>query len=89
MSSSLHALYDLSYDIDLFVYIYLISLYNYLYIYLSNMFINQIEDWCFLRKGRKIEKVREAGIRRDGHLLFEVEMYLQKGCIMVSGVGSS
>ena len=30
-----------------------------------------------------------AGIRRDGHLLFEVEMYLQKGCIMVSGVGSS
>ena len=29
------------------------------------------------------------GIRRDGHLLFEVEMYLQKGCIMVSGVGSS
>ena len=30
-----------------------------------------------------------SGIRRDGHLLFEVEMYLQKGCIMVSGVGSS
>ena len=30
-----------------------------------------------------------AGIRRDRHLLFEVEMYLQKGCIMVSGVGSS
>ena len=30
-----------------------------------------------------------TGIRRDGHLLFEVEMYLQKGCIMVSGVGSS
>ena len=30
-----------------------------------------------------------AGIRRDGHLLFEVEMYLQKSCIMVSGVGSS
>ena len=29
------------------------------------------------------------GIRRDRHLLFEVEMYLQKGCIMVSGVGSS
>ena len=29
------------------------------------------------------------GIRRDGHLQFEVEMYLQKGCIMVSGVGSS
>ena len=27
--------------------------------------------------------------KRDGHLLFEVEMYLQKGCIMVSGVGSS
>ena len=26
---------------------------------------------------------------RDGHLLFEVEMYLQKGCIMVSGVESS
>ena len=33
--------------------------------------------------------VRKPGIRRDGHLLFEVEMYLQKGCIMVSGVGSS
>ena len=32
---------------------------------------------------------RRPGIRRDGHLLFEVEMYLQKGCIMVSGVGSS
>ena len=31
----------------------------------------------------------KSGIRRDGHLLFEVEMYLQKGCIMVSGVGSS
>ena len=30
-----------------------------------------------------------SGIRRDRHLLFEVEMYLQKGCIMVSGVGSS
>ena len=30
-----------------------------------------------------------TGIRRDGHLLFEVKMYLQKGCIMVSGVGSS
>ena len=30
-----------------------------------------------------------AGIRRDGHLLFEVEMYFQKGCIMLSGVGSS
>ena len=29
------------------------------------------------------------GIRRDRHLLYEVEMYLQKGCIMVSGVGSS
>ena len=29
------------------------------------------------------------GIRRDGHLLFEVEMYLQKGWFMVSGVGSS
>ena len=29
------------------------------------------------------------GIRMDGHLLFEVEMYHQKGCIMVSGVGSS
>ena len=29
------------------------------------------------------------GIRRDRHLLFEVEMYLQKGWIMVSGVGSS
>ena len=27
--------------------------------------------------------------KRDGHLLFEVEMYLQKGCIMVSGVESS
>ena len=26
---------------------------------------------------------------RDGQLLFEVEMYLQKGCIMVSGVESS
>ena len=25
---------------------------------------------------------------RDGHLLFEFEMYLQKGCIMVSGVES-
>ena len=25
------------------------------------------------------------GIRRDGHLLLEVEMYLQKGCIMLSG----
>ena len=25
---------------------------------------------------------------RDGHLLFEIEMYLQKGCIMVSGVES-
>ena len=23
------------------------------------------------------------GIRRDGHLIFEVVMYLQKGCIMV------
>ena len=33
--------------------------------------------------------LQEPGIRRDGHLLFEVEMYLQKGCIMVSGVGSS
>ena len=31
----------------------------------------------------------ETGIRRDGHLLFEVEMYLRKGYIMVSGVGSS
>ena len=31
----------------------------------------------------------QPGIRRDGHILFEVEMYLQKGCIMVSGVGSS
>ena len=31
----------------------------------------------------------DPGIRRDRHLLFEVEMYLQKGCIMVSGVGSS
>ena len=30
-----------------------------------------------------------TGIRRDRHLLFEVEMYLQKGCIMVSGVESS
>ena len=30
-----------------------------------------------------------SGIRRDGHLLFEIEMYLQKGCIIVSGVGSS
>ena len=30
-----------------------------------------------------------AGIRGDGHLLFEVEMYLQKGCIIVSGVESS
>ena len=30
-----------------------------------------------------------SGIRRDGHLLLEVEMYLQKGCIMLSGVGSS
>ena len=44
--------------------------------------------------GRKIGKIwrkrgMPAGIRRDGHLLFEVEMYLQKGCIMVSGVGSS
>ena len=26
---------------------------------------------------------------RDGQLLFEVEMYLQKGCITVSGVESS
>ena len=33
--------------------------------------------------------VADAGIRRDGHLLFEVEMYLQKGWFMVSGVGSS
>ena len=38
----------------------------------------------------KITKIAVfPGIRRDGHLLFEVEMYLQKGCIMVSGVGSS
>ena len=27
-----------------------------------------------------------AGIRRDGHLLFEVEMYLQKGCIRYQGL---
>ena len=27
-----------------------------------------------------------AGIRRDGHLLFEVEMYLQKGCIKYQGL---
>ena len=40
----------------------------------------------FLREA-KVES--SSGIRRDGHLLFEVEMYLQKGCIMVSGVGSS
>ena len=33
--------------------------------------------------------LRVAGIRRDGHLLFEVEMYLQKAWFMVSGVGSS
>ena len=26
--------------------------------------------------------LQEPGIRRDGHLLFEVEMYLQKGCII-------
>ena len=35
------------------------------------------------------DKTCLPGIRRDRHLLFEVEMYLQKGCIMVSGVGSS
>ena len=48
-------------------------------------------DW---RDGFYVERTRlltftGAGIRRDRHLLFEVEMYLQKGCIMVSGVGSS
>ena len=37
----------------------------------------------------KLDVMYGPGIRRDGHLLFKVEMYLQKGCIMVSGVGSS
>ena len=33
--------------------------------------------------------VSNSGIRRDGHREQDLLMYLQKGCIMVSGVGSS
>ena len=43
----------------------------------------------FRRNAEYGETSIKAGIRRDGHLLFEVEIYLQKGCIMVSGVCSS
>ena len=56
---------------------------------------DKIIENCENAVGRKkvnVEAFSSApapGIRRDGHLLFEVEMYLQKGCIMVSGVGSS
>ena len=49
----------------------------------------KIKNWKFCLNCTTKLIVMDAGIRRDGHLLFEVEMYLQKGCIMVSGVGSS
>ena len=38
---------------------------------------------------RYLERRSRAQESRDGQLLFEVEMHLQKGCIMVSGVESS
>ena len=61
-----------------------------IFLYLELADLTSIEDVCTeWRDIGNLSNVYFSGIRRDRHLLFEVEMYLQKGCIMVSGVGSS
>ena len=59
-----------------------------LQLFASDLPLNQSEYTADTLSSNQ-NRVDHTGIRRDGHLLLEVEMYLQKGCIMLSGVGSS
>ena len=57
---------------------------------MQKLYLIWTDDWIVLKPHQQFcflgGRVRD---NRDGHLLLEIEMYLQKGCIMASGVESS